>query len=61
MELLNEFNGWPIAYSGWNEADFDWQKLVGHVTRKVNVNPVLFVYVDVDRKNTSNYVVTVSI
>lgn len=59
-KLLEEFNNWPMTTSDWTEENFDWQKLIGDVARKLAINSIILLHVDVDRKNTSRNVIIVS-
>ena len=59
VNLLQELGNWPIATTYWNEKNFQWQKLISEIGRKLAVNTVLTVYVHVDKKDTSRNIIMV--
>ncbi|KAK6643987.1 hypothetical protein RUM43_000252 [Polyplax serrata] len=59
VKLLEEFDNWPLATSDWDPKRFNWQRLISDVGRRLAINTILMVYVDVDKKNTSRNVVIV--
>ncbi|XP_046389979.1 neprilysin-4-like [Ischnura elegans] len=59
IDLLREFGGWPMTLANWNDEDFNWQDMVAETTRRLAIAPLIFTYVYLDRKNSSQSVITV--
>ncbi|XP_063228374.1 neprilysin-4-like [Bacillus rossius redtenbacheri] len=57
--LLGQHGGWPMAQEHWDEAGFDWQRVVASMARRLGLFPLLLLYVHYDRTNTSQNVITV--
>jgi hypothetical protein len=60
LDIIESLGDWPVASDSWKEEDFDWMSAVAQLNRNVGLSPLVSLIVYLDRKNSSQSVITVS-
>lgn len=58
MDLLDQFDGWPILTPDWKPRNFDWNTMMGQL-RLFNNDIFLSEWVGPDIKNSSEYIIQI--
>ncbi|XP_039296930.1 neprilysin-4 [Nilaparvata lugens] len=59
MEQFDEWGGWPMLTNNWNPQDVNWQELLVYLSLNMDYSPLISTSVNVDRKNSNVYVITI--
>lgn len=51
----------PLLNSTWNSEKFDFNKMMAIMKRDYANDPIFYIAADIDQKNTSRYLLNVSI
>jgi hypothetical protein len=60
LDIIENLGDWPMASDSWKEEEFNWQKAIAELNRHLGLSPLISLIVYLDRKNSSQSVITVS-
>lgn len=60
LDIIENLGDWPMASDTWKEEDFNWQKAIAELNRRLGLSPLVSLIVYLDRKNSTHSVITVS-
>lgn len=60
LDIMENLGDWPMASDSWKEEEFNWQKAIAEMNRLLGLSPLVSLIVYLDRKNSTQSVITVS-
>jgi hypothetical protein len=60
LDIIENLGDWPMASDSWKEEEFNWQKAIAELNRHFGLSPLISLIVYLDRKNSTQSVITVS-
>lgn len=60
LDMIESLGDWPMTSDSWKEESFDWQNASARLNRLLGLSPLVSLIVYLDRKNSTQSVITVS-
>jgi hypothetical protein len=60
LDIIENLGDWPMASDSWKEEEFNWQRAIAELNRHLGLSPLVSLVVYLDRKNSTQSVITVS-